>query len=125
MHLWKIIYYENDKKESEVYQYIEQLKENEQAKLFSWLKVLEEKGPNLPRPYADLLEDGIHELRIKITGTQIRILYFFCYKDYIVLTHAFQKSTDKIPKKEINKAKKYKEDFLNRYTIKDLEELIK
>jgi len=46
-------------------------------KIFSVFYYLEKQGPNLPRPYTDLLEDGIHELRIKLSGEQIRILYFF------------------------------------------------
>jgi hypothetical protein len=40
------------------------------AKILSWLSMLEEKGPILPRPYADLLRDGIHEIRIKLSGNQ-------------------------------------------------------
>jgi phage-related protein len=80
-------------------------------------------GPILPRPYADILEEGIHELRIKLSGNQIRILYFFCYKNFIVLAHAIQKTTDKVPKSEIKKAQKYREDFLKRYTETQLKEV--
>jgi len=68
----------------------------------------------LPRPYADLLEDGIHELRIKLTGTQVRILYFFCYRNTIVLTNVFDKHSDKVPKKQIKLAKENRNDFLTR-----------
>jgi len=63
---------------------------------------------------------GIHELRVKLSGDEIRILYFFCYQDFIVLTHAFQKTTDKVPDAEIRKAKKYRQDFLQRMTEDDL-----
>ena len=80
----------------------------------NWLEQLEEHGPMVPRPYADLLEDGIHELRFKLSGDQVRILYFFCYRDIIVLTHAFKKNTGKVPIAEIKKAKKYRSDFLKR-----------
>lgn len=76
---WKIIYYENDKRESEVFEFIEKQDKNSQAKIFGWLSLLEEKGTALPRPYADFLKEGIHELRIKLKGEQIRILYFFCF----------------------------------------------
>ncbi|WP_039927931.1 type II toxin-antitoxin system RelE/ParE family toxin, partial [Leptospira yanagawae] len=77
----------------------------------------------ITRPYADLLIDGIHELRIKLSGSQIRILYFFCYKDYIILTNQFVKNTDKVPNSEINKAIKRRESFLQKYTEKILKEL--
>ena len=84
------------------------------------IELLEDKGPNLPRPYADLLEDGVHELRIKLTGTQVRVLYFFCYQNIIVLTNVFDKHSAKAPKSEINIAKESRVDFFNRYTEKDI-----
>ncbi|MFQ5640927.1 MAG: type II toxin-antitoxin system RelE/ParE family toxin [bacterium] len=62
------------------------------------------------------MEEGIHELRVKLSGEQTRILYFFCFRNLIVLTHAFIKSTDKVPKAEIIKAKKYRDDFLKRFS---------
>jgi DNA-binding XRE family transcriptional regulator len=72
-------------------------------------------GPNLPRPYADLLTDGIHELRVKLSGDEVRILYFFCFREFIVLTHSFIKRTRKVPQSEIDQARKYQADFLNRF----------
>jgi len=122
--LWNIIYYETELGECPVKKFIDSRKEHNQAKIFSMLSLLEEKGPTLPRPYADLLTDGIHELRIKLSGDQIRILYFFCYKDYIILTHSFTKATEKVPKSEIKKALKYQDDFLKRYSEKKIKELI-
>ena len=119
---WEIIYYETATGKCFVSDFIDSRSKRNQAKILSLFYYLEEQGPNLPRPYADLLEDGIHELRIKLSGEQIRILYFFCYGDYIVLTHAFTKTTDKVPKKEIKKAKKYRNDFKNRFKEYDLTE---
>jgi hypothetical protein len=119
---WKVIYYENSKNYSEVYEYIGSLRINHQAKILNWIEKLEELGPNLPRPYADFLKDDIHELRIKLSGDQIRVLYFFCYKDFIVLTNHFVKTTDKVPENEIRKAIKIRDDFLSRYTFEKLSE---
>jgi phage-related protein len=70
------------------------------------------------------LEDGIHELRIKLTGDQVRILYFFCYRDIIILTNSFEKHTDKVPKSEIKLAKINREDFLSRYTEHEIRSLL-
>ena len=116
MSKWNIIYYESETGDCPIEKFIQSRKTVNKSKILSLLSILEEKGPNLPRPYADLLEDGIHELRIRLSGDQIRVLYFFCYKDFIILTHAFNKTSNKVPKKEINYAKKLKEDFLNRFT---------
>ncbi len=85
--------------------------------------LLKEHGMNLHRPFADLLEDGIHELRMKITGDQVRVLYFFCFRDVIVLTHDFNKTSDKVPAREIALAKMCRMDFLNRYNEQSAREL--
>jgi len=121
---WKVIYYSEQNGSKPVEKYIDKLSIREQAKTLAFIGLLEENGPNLPRPYADLLDDGIHELRIKLTGTQVRILYFFCYKNIIVLTNIFEKHSDKVPKEQINLSKKSRADFLNRFSEKDLKEIL-
>ena len=120
---WTLLFYETKKGECPVEEFIDSLKEKEQAKVLAWLLALKNEGINLHRPFADLLDDGIHELRIKVTGDQVRVLYFFCYRDFIVATHVFKKTTSKVPKKEIKKAKKYREDFLKRYDSKKIRRL--
>ena len=117
---WQILYYVKQDGTKPVEEFIRNLSINERAKTFAFIEKLKEKGPDLHRPYADLLEDGIHELRIKLTGDQVRILYFFCYKDIIILTNVFEKHTDKVPKSEIIAAKKNRDDFFDRYTEQEI-----
>lgn len=112
---WKIIYYETEDGYSKVFEYVDNLRSSYKAKMLSWLSILEEQGPLLTRPYSDLLKDGIHELRVKLSGNQIRVLYFFCYEEFIILTNNFNKKTDKVPEKEIIKALKCKQSFLDRF----------
>ena len=58
---------------------------------------------------------GIFELRAKV-GTDIsRVLYFFYYEGRIVLTHGFIKKTQRTPASEIEKAKKYRRDYIERH----------
>ncbi len=122
---WRIIYYETKEGECLIQSFIDNRKEREQAKIFSWFEQLEQEGPNLPRPYADFLINGIHELRVKCKGKQARILYFFCYKEFIILTHGFIKTTDKVDNSEIKKSIKFRKDFLERFKDKkSVEELI-
>jgi phage-related protein len=121
---WNVSYYIEADGTKPVEEYIRKLSLNERAKTLAFVEKLEEKGPNLHRPYADLLEDGIYELRIKLTGTQVRILYFFCYKDIIVLTNIFDKHTDKVPKSEIKLAKRNRDDFLMRFSEQDIRRLL-
>ncbi len=121
---WHLVYYENEQEQCFIQEFIDSRTQTEQAKILAFLSILEEKGPNLPRPYADLLQEGIHELRVKVSGQQVRILYFFCYRSYIVLTHAFTKSSARVPSREIRKANQYREDFLNRYSEEKLKEIM-
>jgi len=104
--------------------FIDARKMRDQAKLLNWISLLEEQGPQLPRPYADLLEDGIHELRVKLSGDQVRALYFFCYREFIILTHAFIKNTGRVPENQIRQAQQMREDFLNRFDEQRLKEEI-
>ena len=121
---WQLLYYVKQDGSKPVEEYIRKLSVNERAKTLAFIENLREKGPNLHRPYADLLEDGIHELRVKLTGDQVRILYFFCYKNIIILTNVFEKHTDKVPKSEIKTAKKNRDDFLDRYTEQEIRRLL-
>ena len=118
---WHVLYYEVPEGKCPVQEFIDSRKGRDQAKIFALISNLQERGPTLPRPYADLLEDGIHELRIRLSGDQFRVLYFFCFRRFIVLTRAFAKVTAKVPRAEIQKAKKFRSDFLSRFEASDLE----
>jgi len=121
---WHAIYYTKQDGTKPVEEYIKKLSVNQRAKTLAFSILLEEKGPNLHRPYADLLEDGIHELRIKLKGTQVRILYFFCYQDIIVFTNVFDKHSNKVPESEINLSKERRADFFSRYSENDIRGLL-
>jgi hypothetical protein len=63
-------------------------------------------------------------LRIRLSGEQIRMLYFFCYQKYIVLYYAFVKNVDRVPQQFIQKVAAYRNDFLRRYDARELEDQI-
>lgn len=122
---WIIYYYEKENR-CDIAEFLDSLKPDQRAKALAWIDQLEINGPNLPRPYADLLTDGIHELRIKISGNIERILYFFIFKDYIILTHHFTKHSNKVPVKEIKKARAIREDFKNEFkTVEKFKKYLK
>lgn len=84
------------------------------AKLSGILNLMEEYGNQIGEPYSKHLEDGIFEVRGK-TGNDIsRVLYFFYFEGRIILTNGFVKKTQKTPRQEIELAKKYRKDFLER-----------
>ena len=85
-----------------------------QAKIFHNLELLELNGNMLREPYSKHLEDGIFELRTKVSSDITRILYFFVIGQKIILTNGFVKKTQKTPKSEIEIAKERRNEYLNR-----------
>jgi phage-related protein len=60
-------------------------------------------GHELRRPEADLLRDGIYELRVGLQHVNYRMLYFFHGRTAAVVSHGLVKEA-MIPGKEIEKA---------------------
>jgi phage-related protein len=73
------------------------------AKCLYLIELLRQEGYDLRRPHADILRDGIHELRTHLGHVQYRILYFF-HGATAVLSHGFVKKKAKVPDKEIDAA---------------------
>lgn len=72
-------------------------------KLQARIERLEELGHELRRPEADLLRDGIHELRARLGTTNYRLLYFFDGRNFAVIVHGLTKEAD-VPATEIERA---------------------
>jgi len=83
------------------------------AKCVVRIRRLTELGHELRRPEADLLRDGIYELRARLGTVNYRILYFFHGRNVAVLAHALTKE-DEIPIVEINRAVERKRAFIAR-----------
>lgn len=84
------------------------------AKMLDMLQVLEENGNTLREPFSKSLGNGIFELRCKFSSDITRVLYFFYDKGRIIVTNGFVKKTQKTPRKAIDLAEKYRQDFLER-----------
>jgi len=74
-----------------------------QIKCLAYLSQLENRGHELRRPIADLLRDGIYELRPSCAGVHYRILYFFAGKDVVVVSHGLIKEAT-VPTADIERA---------------------
>jgi phage-related protein len=111
----KAIYYEDEKSNRPVEEFINSLVPKTKAKVLARITYLEEHWQELRRPYVDTLSDGLCELRIIHSGSQIRVIYAYMFKDYIVLLHGIVKKTDEMPHADILKAKSRMIDFQKRY----------
>lgn len=119
MHKYKIEFYQDNKGYSQIYDFLNDLKDkaksNKDARIqhkqiVTYIQLLEDNGTKLGSNITKHLRDDIWELR----PGRNRVLYFFCKGDTYVLLHQFLKKTQKTPKKEIEKAIKEMNDYINR-----------
>lgn len=110
---FNVIYFEIDGKQCPVQEFLDSLNDKMAAKMYGMISLLEEYGNELRHPYSDPLEDGIFELRAKYGSDITRALYFFYVGRKIILTHGFVKKTQRTPRSEIERAKKYRKMFLD------------
>ena len=117
--MYKIEFYETQDGESQIWDFLEDLRkkaatskdariQHKQASLY--IELLQQNGIRLNENIAKYLEDGIWELR---PGNN-RIFYFFFQENTFVLLHQFRKKSQKTPKREIEKAKRERDDYLFR-----------
>lgn len=113
--MFEVEYYEKEDGRFPAEEFILSLDEKMQAKIFHELILLENYGNELREPHSKSLGDGIFEVRAKYSSDITRVLYFFFVGKKIVLTNGFVKKTQKTPPEQIELAKKYRKDYLNRH----------
>ena len=95
-----------------VEEFLDSLDNKMRAKILLAIALLETNGPQLREPYSKPLGDGIFEIRAKQGNNITRTLYFFYDGKQIILTNGFVKKTQKTPSAEIQRAKKYRAEYL-------------
>ena len=115
--MYEIEFYEDIHGKSEVYEYIQQLrnnldKDNKQKlkKIYMYIDLLSQEGLKLSEPYIKKLDKEIWVLR----PLRDRILFASWRDNKFVLLSIFMKQTQKTPKREIEKAKRFLEDYKKR-----------
>lgn len=117
--MYTIEFYEDSNGNSELWNFLESLRikaatnkdSRIQYKQISlYIQLLEDNGTRLNENITKHLDDDIWELR---PGNN-RVLYFYFKNDTFVLLHHFRKKTQKTPKREIERAKAERDDYLAR-----------
>jgi phage-related protein len=111
----KAVYYEDLKGRKYVKEFVKQFDEKTRGKILARIQYLEEHWQEIRRPYVDKIGIDLYELRAEFAWNNVRVLYAYMFKDYIVLLHGFVKKTDDIPENDIGKAKMRMLDFQARY----------
>ena len=117
--MYTVEFYETRDGQCPVWEFLEDLRiksasnkdariQHKQASLY--IELLQQNGTRLNDNITKHLEDGIWELR---PGNN-RVFYFFYENNTFVLLHHFRKKSQKTPKREIEKAKSERIDYLSR-----------
>lgn len=114
MKSFRVIFYRTQSGDCPIVDFLHSLDDRLRAKMARNMDLLEKNGNELREPFSKHLEDGIFELRTQQGSDITRALYFFCVGHEIILTHGFVKKTQKTPKREIELAKKYRADYMER-----------
>ena len=113
---YEIGFYATASNDCPVKELLAAMPEKHAAKAAKFFQLLKNEGPNLPRPYADVLRGKIRELVVDVQHHGYRFLYFFAGRT-IVITHGFLKKTQRTPPAEIDRAERYMNDWLRRNEI--------
>ena len=117
--MYTVEFYETRDGQCPVWEFLENLRiksasnkdariQHKQASLY--IELLQQNGTRLNDTITKHLDDGIWELR---PGNN-RVFYFFYENNTFVLLHQFRKKSQKTPKREIEKAKSERIDYLSR-----------
>lgn len=111
---FEVVFYDEEGGAEPAKEFILSLDKKMRAKMLRTVTLLVDNGPMLREPYSKPLEDGIFELRVKVGSDISRVLYFFFVGRRVILTNGFVKKTQKTPAAEIERAKRYRAEFLSR-----------
>ena len=117
--MFQIEFYETADGVSELWDFLDELQQkavsNKDARIqhkqiIQYIQLLADHGTRLGENITKHIEEDIWELR---PGNN-RVLYFYHKDNTYVLLHQFRKKTQKTPRREIEKAKAERDDWISR-----------
>ena len=87
-----------------------------QAQKVAWVLNLVEELDIVPGQYFHKMSntEDLWEVRVKVESNIFRLLGFFDGSNFLILAHAFQKKSQKTPKRAIRLAEDRKRDYFRR-----------
>jgi len=92
--------------------FYESLTPKVQKKILWTFKIIEELE-RIPEVYMKYIKNtsGIYEIRVQVGSNIFRIFCFFDEDNLVIIGHGFKKKSQKIPKKEIERAEQIKKEY--------------
>jgi phage-related protein len=111
----EILFYKTEGGRSPVRDFLETLP-SKQAQKAAWVMSLVEDLDSVPGQYFQKMvnTDNLWEIRVKTGSDIFRFLGFFDGAKLVVLSHAFQKKTQKTPQQAIRLAEERKQEYFRR-----------
>ena len=111
MNNYAIIFFKSSRGQELVKDFVRRQDRSTVSKAGRLIDMLGKYGPNLGMPYSRYLGDGLYELRIKAKN-EVRIFYMcLTLQKVVVILHAFNKRTQKLPQKELLLARKRQKNW--------------
>ena len=98
----EVVFFAEEDGSAPALEWLDGLPQKTRDKFIVRMERLAECGNELRRPEADLLRDGIYELRVRSMRVNYRMLYFF-HERVAVLSHGIQEEA-KVPDVDIERA---------------------
>jgi len=102
----EVLFFKDDDGHSHVLDWLNSLRERDERaylKCVELIALLKQFGHELRRPRADMLRDGVYELRTRVGNVNYRILYGFVGKDVALLAESLTKEKT-VPSRAIDEA---------------------
>lgn len=115
--MFKVTFYETADGRKPASEFLNGLEARARDQTTHELTILAQKGNLLREPKSKPIvdEENLFEPRIRERTNIHRMIYFFIEGNEIIITHGFTKKTTKTPKREIERAKRYRKDYLERH----------
>lgn len=117
--MYRVEFYEDADGRSELWEFLDDLRQKsvtskdariQHNQIALYIQLLEDHGTRLGENITKHLEEDIWELR---PGNN-RVMYFYHRDNTFVLLHQFRKKTQKTPRREIERAKVERDDWIER-----------
>ena len=112
--MFEIAFYKLPSGKSPVEEFLDKLPGKKAQKVVWVLNIIEEFSMVLKYFKKLVNTDDLWEVRVSSGSNIFRLLCFFDGDAVVVVTHAFQKKTQKTPKQAIKTAEQRKKDYLRR-----------
>lgn len=111
----EILFYESKEGQKPIQRFLDKL-DGKQTQKVTWTLQLVEEQKIVPSKYFKKMvnTDDLWEVRVASGSNIFRLLAFFDESTLVIIAHAFQKKTQKIPKQAIEIAEERKKDYLRR-----------